>query len=446
MSAVVVEESEMKTSHGGKLPRAVFLIQFFAVGLGYLLYTFNRTAFPIGLKNISASLGFSVIEMSTLGTIFLVGQGLIGIPAGFWNSTKGRRGITYRTNAIMLIGTVGTGVMSLVLSYLALNFPLTLTYRILFGIFEGMFNISVYSFAGSALPERRAFVNMCLGFFYAAGAMLGPWVFSQILAAAPADSGWRFGLSIFGAVSIILGVLIFSAMTILLYRTKSSAVPAEAMQRERAAPSESAVNVLKDVLSRKSLWKGLVIHALNLFTMWDFIGGMPSIMARYQHRDVLFIGAVFGLGFGLTSAVSPLFGLLADKFGRRLVVLILGTADIVALYLLIFHPMGQWVTTLLAFVVGVGVNSVYFMGYTLAQDGVPLYRVPIATGIAGAMGYLIAGFAGPLHGWVSMLTNWQTACVVIMIIPQILAVVAALSFLPGIAQWKQLRREGKAIA
>jgi MFS family permease len=443
MSAVLVESGK-SVSHDGKLPGTLFLVQFLAVGLGYLLYTFNRTAFPIGLKNISASLGFSVIEMSTLGTIFLVGQGIIGIPAGFWNNTQGRRGITYRTNTIMLIGTVGTGVMSLVLSYLALNFPLTLTYRILFGIFEGMFNISVYSFAGSALPERRAFVNMCLGFFYAAGAMLGPWVFSQILAAAPADSGWRFGLSVFGAVSIVIGVVIFSAMTILLYRTRSSA-SLQTVQQESDLPSESATEVLKDVLSRKSLWKGLAIHALNLFTMWDFIGGMPSIMAQHQHRDVLFIGAVFGLGFGLTSAVSPVFGLLADRFGRRLVVLILGTADIVALYLLIFHPMGQWVTTLLAFVVGVGVNSVYFMGYTLAQDGVPNYRVPIATGIAGAMGYLIAGFAGPIHGWVSTVANWQTACVVIMIIPQILAVAAALAFLPGIAKWKQLRREGKAI-
>jgi MFS family permease len=444
MSAVLVESGK-SVSHDGKLPGTLFLVQFLAVGLGYLLYTFNRTAFPIGLKNISVSLGFSVIEMSTLGTIFLVGQAIIGIPAGFWNNTNGRRGITYRTNMIMLIGTVGTGVMSLVLSYLALNFPLTLTYRILFGIFEGMFNISVYSFAGSALPERRAFVNMCLGFFYAAGAMLGPWVFSQILAAAPADSGWRFGLSVFGTVSIVIGVVIFSAMTILLYRTRSSA-SMQTVQQESDLPSESVTEVLKDVFSRKSLWKGLAIHALNLFTMWDFIGGMPSIMAQHQHRDVLFIGAVFGLGFGLTSAVSPVFGLLADRFGRRLVVLTLGTADIVALYLLIFHPMGQWVTTLLAFVVGVGVNSVYFMGYTLAQDGVPNYRVPIATGIAGATGYLIAGFAGPIHGWVSTVTSWQTACVVIMIIPQVLAVAAALAFLPGIAKWKQLHREGKAIA
>lgn len=419
-----------------RLPKAIFALQFICVGLGYLLYTFNRTAFPIGLKAISGSLGFTVLQASTLGTIFLVGQGIIGIPAGFLNQGgAGARGVTQRTAAVMLLGTVGTGVMSLVLSFLAFNYPLTVAYRILFGVFEGLFNISVYSFAATAWPERRAFVSTLLGFFYATGAMLGPLVFSSILATSHTDSGWRYGLSVFGISTIVIGCIIFAMLTAMLIRQKKN-MPKQFVAAITEVPRESVSAVLKDVFRSPGLYKGLMIHILNLFTMWAFIGGFPYLMEHYQGRNVAFTGLVFGIGFGCTSMVSPLFGWLADTFGRRLVVLILGTADMIALYLITFYRFDVVTTSALAFVIGVGVNSMYFLGYVLAQDGVKPNRTAIATGIAGSLGYIVAGFAGPIHGLVTSITGWQTATMIVMLAPQAVATVAALKFLPSTKEWK----------
>jgi MFS family permease len=445
-SGRVTPDSESSPPAGQRLGRAMFLVQLFAVGIGYLIYTMNRTAFPIGLHNIASSLSFSVVQVGTLATIFLIGQGIIDIPAGFWNASRGKTGLTHRMNVLMLIGTAGAGVMSLFLAYLAFNYPLTLTYRILFGVFEGIFNISAYSFAGSVLPERRAFLNMCLGFFYATGAVIGPTVFSQIIASSPAEDSWRLGLSIFGIITIALGVAIFVVMAFTLRKAQRMSPIGSKMAASEPDERESTMAVLRDVLGRRAMWKGLAIHAVNLFAMWDFIGLMPTFLIQYEHKSVSFVGTVFGFGFGITSLVSPLFGLIADRYGRQIVVVSLGLIDAIALYLMLYYPLGSVATMVTVFIVGVSVNTIYFMGYTLAQDGVPNHRVPIATGLAGALGYVVAGCSGPVSGWLTGIADYRVAGLAVLVAPQLLAVVLALVFLPGIKTWQRLRREGRAIA
>jgi MFS family permease len=427
-----------------RLARSIFLVQLITVGMGYLIYSMNRSAFPIGLHSIAHSLGFSVQQVGTLATIFLLGQALIDVPAGLWNAGHGKSGVTPRMNALMLIGTAGAGATSMLLAYLAYNYPLTLTYRVLFGVFEGIFNISAYSFAGSVLPQRRAFLNNCLGFFFATGAVIGPTVFSQIIASSDPDTGWRLGLSIFGMVTIVLAVVMFIVMALTLRkmrRDQPAAIVAPVAQHER----ESMRAAFLDVARRGSMWKGLAIHAVNLISYWEFSGLMPTFLIQYQHKSVGFVGVVFGFGFGLTSLVSPLFGWIADRYGRQPVVAALGIVDAIGLYVLLNHPAGQAVTMIVVFVIGVGLNTLYFMGYTLAQDGVPNHRVAIATGFAGALGYLVASGAGPVSGWLTGIADYRLAGTIELIGPQIVVAVLALVFLPGVKAWQRMKKEGPLI-
>ncbi|MBN3801528.1 MFS transporter [Paraburkholderia sp. Ac-20336] len=428
-----------------RLARSIFLVQLVTVGIGYLIYSMNRSAFPIGLHSIAKSLGFSVQQVGTLATIFLLGQALIDVPAGLWNAGHGKAGVTPRMNALMLIGTAGAGATSMLLAYFAYNYPLTLSYRVLFGVFEGIFNISAYSFAGSVLPQRRAFLNNCLGFFFATGAVIGPTVFSQIIATSDENTGWRLGLSIFGAVTIVLAVVMFIVMALTLKKMWRDQPAAKAASQAKQRNSETTAAAFLDVARRGSMWKGLAIHAVNLISYWEFSGLMPTFLIQYQHKSVGFVGVVFGFGFGLTSLVSPLFGWIADRYGRQVVVATLGIVDAIGLYVLLNHPAGQAMTMVVVFIIGVGLNTLYFMGYTLAQDGVPNHRVAIATGFAGAIGYLVASGAGPVSGWLTGIADYRLAGTIELIGPQIVVAILAIVFLPGIRTWQRMKKDGPLI-
>jgi nitrate/nitrite transporter NarK len=90
-------------------------------------------------------------------------------------------------------------------------------------------------------------------------------------------------------------------------------------------------------------------------------------------------------------------GWVADRYGRRVVVAALGIIDAIGLYVLLNHPAGQIATMIVVCIVGVGLNTLHFRCYALAQDRVSNHRVAIATGFAGAIGYLVAGCAGPIY-------------------------------------------------
>lgn len=423
------------------LTRKVFLIQLMVVGVGYLLYAMNRSAFPIGLASLGKTLGFGAQQLGILATIFLLGQTLVDIPAGLWASGHGHAGVSRRMNKMMAFGTAGAGLTSILLAFLALNFPLTILYRVLFGVSEGVFNICVYAFAGSALPQRRAFLNTVMGFFYAAGSVIGPTVFSRIIDASSPNRGWRIGLLAFGLVTIVVAVVLFVVMSTTLGKL---ARDLPALETESVKP-EGTMEALRDVIRRGSMWKGLSIHAVNLISYWEFSGLMPSFLIQYQHKSVSVVGLLFGLGFGMTSLVSPLIGLVADRFGRQVVVITLGVVDAIGLYLLLNHPTSNAATMAIVFVVGVGLNTLYFTGYTLAQDGVPNDRVAIATGFAGAVGYLVASCAGPISGWLTTVWDYRFAGAIELVLPQVIIVSLAIAFLPGPKAWAQLKKDGPLI-
>ena len=428
------------------LVRRAFYLQLATVGIGYLIYAMNRSAFPVGLSSIGNSLGFTAFQVGTLATVFLLGQALIDVPAGVWNEAS-RRGVTNRTAVLMFIGTAGSGLSSIAFAVFAMNFPSTVLFRVLFGVAEGLFNVCVYAFAGSVLPSRRGLMTTLLGFFFSAGSMIGPIAFSSVISNSSSDEGWRTGLLIFGAVTIVIGVVLFviqiaSIRYNLKHRTGPVSAPdaeSETPQEEDEAPAESFLESLRAIVRRKAMWAGLSIHAINLIAYWEFSGLLPSIMIDHQHKSVGFVGFLFGTGFGLTSMLSPVLGWIADLFGRRVVVVACATVNVVCLIFLITVDVHPVLTFLLTFLSGVGLNTLYFFGYALAQDGVPLRRVAVATGLAGALGYLVASAVGPVAGLLTEQVGYQTSALALLVIPEVAVVLLAMRFLPGIAQWRAQR-------
>src|SRR5579875_239918 len=76
--------------------------QFLWIGLGMVVYTSCRVGFPVGLNAMGKDLHFSAFQASVLGTMFLLGQAIIDIPAGYWVDRFDRK-------RVLITGLVGLG-------------------------------------------------------------------------------------------------------------------------------------------------------------------------------------------------------------------------------------------------------------------------------------------------------------------------------------------------
>lgn len=179
-----------------KIPKILWF-QLFLLAIGYAFYSANRLSFGVGLKAVAASLSLTAVQLGTIGTIFTLGQALIDIPAGYLADRFGRK-------RMLIFGMVGLGCMTACVTTSA-SFVGAAFWRVCFGIFEGCWNIVMYSVAGSIFPAARAMLNGLMMTFYSIGAYVGPTYYGWSL---ERTGEWSIGLTHMGFVTVIFGLLL----------------------------------------------------------------------------------------------------------------------------------------------------------------------------------------------------------------------------------------------
>ena len=174
----------MEQKNPFKMPRVLWF-QLFLLALGYAFYSANRLSFGVGLKAVAASLSLTAVQLGTIGTIFTLGQALIDIPAGYLADRFGRK-------RMLIFGMVGLGCMTTCVTTSA-SFAGAALWRVCFGIFEGCWNIVMYSVAGSIFPAARAMLNGLMMTFYSIGAYVGPTYYGWSL---ERTGDWSLGLGL----------------------------------------------------------------------------------------------------------------------------------------------------------------------------------------------------------------------------------------------------------
>jgi len=79
--------------------------QFLLLGIGMIGYTICRAGFPVGLAAMGKQFQWTAFEVGILSTIFLLGQAIIDIPAGYWADTWDRK-------RVIFIGLFGLGLFT----------------------------------------------------------------------------------------------------------------------------------------------------------------------------------------------------------------------------------------------------------------------------------------------------------------------------------------------
>ena len=395
----------------------IILLQLLLLGVAFCFYSINRFSFPIGLKDIGATYQFSAIQISTLGTAFLLGQGLIDIPTGYLADKFNRR-------LLFFISVFGMGATVIGFVLFTTGFFTALFWRVAFGCTEGIFNICLFALAGMILPKRRAFLNNLMGAFYGIGGILGPTVYGLL---NKSTGQWQLPLEMIAVATIAWAFVLLAFL-----RISDKNIPVLAFQKTHAPVGETFFGALNKLVRIPAMWKALTIPLLNLISQWGYGGLGAYLLITVKHVDVLFAGTVIALAFGLGPLVAPFFGYIADRLGRKYVIVTLSVILIIGLYVLFASDIVSHPALLVAaFCVGVGTHTIYWLGYTVVQDAVPPVYIGFATGITGGLGYLLASSTGFLIGIITHSFGYSAAVWIVLIAPEILVALCALLFLPA---------------
>jgi len=389
--------------------------QFLCLGLGMVCYTICRSGFPVGLAAMGKEFQWTPFEAGVLATIFLLGQALIDIPAGYWVDRLDRK-------AVIFIGLFGLGLFTCLVT-LATGFWSAFLYRVLFGVMEGAYNIAQFAVAGSILPGNRALVNGLTQVFYGFGNYGGQTLVGTLLKAHPGF--WQLPLWWLGGISMAYAVVslgLFRRQYLRRYETGNEMT------------QHGFGRTLWLVVRNRRVWMALVIHACNMIPNWAVLGLGNYMFIQYRHYDPSFSAYVFGVGFGIGGPLVPLGTYWADRIGRRPVVCAFGLWTAASAFLLFYVAPPTWIMVLPSIALAFGINGLYTLGYTITQDAVAsasMSGIGIATGIAGGFGYLLAMLSGPLVGTLIPLLGPLWSINLVVIGCELLVVVFAFWFLKG---------------
>lgn len=387
-----------------QVPKVIWL-QLFLLALGYAFYSANRLAFGVGLKAVAGQLALSAVQIGTLGTIFTLGQALIDIPAGYIADRFGRK-------RMLIMGMLGISITTMLVTT-AGSFFEAAAWRFLFGATEGIWNIVMYSVAGSIFPAARAMLNGLMMTFYSVGAYVGPSYYGWSLGAT---GSWQSGLLTMGITTLVFALL-------LIWGFK-----ARYTDQSKDIKQTHLLEALQTVGRSRVVWLGVLIQILNIVPYWGFASMGPYLFMTYKGYTAADAGQFFGIIYGIGGLSSVVLGYFADHFGRKPTILFLAALNTLCA-VLIFHVIPQSSETLLYIVgglMGIGLHAIYVLGYTVGQDGVKPHQIGLATGIIGASSYFLSFFSGPLMGYLTKAYGYLMALDIVVVAFEAILIVVAL--------------------
>ena len=274
------------------------------------------------------------------------------------------------------LGTIACG--------LAPNYVFLLAARSLAGAFGGVLGALILAIIGDTIPgERRGQAMGIVSTSFSMAATLGVPFGLQLAT----WFSWHAPFLLLGGIAVLNTLLIFFVVPVLNRHLVEG--------RPRIQP----VKLLSDILHNKNQMRALAFTFLLMLSQFSVIPFLsPSLVANVGFReDQLFW--VYLVGGGATIVTSPLVGVMADRFGKKLVFAIAGACLMVPV-LIITHlgpapvPLVLIVTTLF-FVCG---NARFIPAFALITSTAGQRTRGSFMSINSSVQQIASGFAAFLSG------------------------------------------------
>ena len=366
-------------------PKAAVLM-FLLILVAYSVNAMDRQVFPVLLTEVRTEYGFGLPAAGLQSTLFALGMGLTGIPAGMALRKLSRKNV-------IIIGTI---IFSLAtgLTVVSFGFWDMVFWRVLSGVGEALQLVAILTVASHAFPKRRGVAIGSVNVAFAAGSLIGP---NLGVAIQNSFDTWRAPLIAYALIGGVAAFLVWTAV-------RSAFTERDAGQQQ----TTSYVGGATSFFSRNPMILAVITLLFGLID-FGFIGMYASYMRDFLGFSQADAAIAVGLA-GLAAFASPLGGLLVDRVTPRAAIAwlsLLQTGCGVALFL---GPGNlPWQATW-SFLFGLIASSGLYVGLAAclvkSMDSTYASR---ASGLFTSSIYLGAGFAGLVFGMLVDAAGWQAA-------------------------------------
>jgi len=368
-------------------------------------YAYNWFDVGPALPSIGTTFAVGPAEWGVLVAAFLVGAGLLQVPAGLLARRYGARSVSLLGVGILAVGSAACAA--------APTFAVLLALRAVAGVGAALFFSPAIGLVGSLYPPGRR--GIPVGIFssaFSVGAALGIVGTSFLLPLL----GWQLSLLVGG---VVLGVPSVASLVL---------VPRTVGGPPRAP--RSATSRLPAALRFRGAWAvGIAFVGLEgaTFATGQFIVPWGEAIEGWS----IGLAGVVGMMFILPSVVGgPIGGRVAERYANHRTQFVVATA--VGAGMLAVLPWAGLVVALVAgcvFAVSYGV--IYAVMYVIPQfwREVPTEEIPLAIGLLNSIqlagGAGVSALFGAIVGGVSYAVAWEVLVVLT------LATLGALVLLPA---------------
>ena len=366
--------------------------------LAYFLNAMDRQVFPVILPDVREALGVTSSQVGLLATIFTLGMGLAGIPAGYLTDRWGRKNMIL---AGLVLFSVTTALQAVAVSWFDMA-----AYRVISGIGEGIQNAALFAAAGSYFHRNRGLAIGTLAAAYGIGAFTGPAV-GQLL--VEVTGRWQTPLLVFG----VFGAVVFIAVA---FGVPRAAAEYGADTKDVARAGEMGV-VASDRLFNRAVVCAAVAAAGAGFALNAWLGLYPTFL-RTAHGFTPSQASVTASMFGVGALAAIFGGYLADRTSQRMLNVI-GLTGLMVTGVLIFSTSApQGVQMLLTLFMGVSFTGVIYTNTSaLMQRNVAPALVGRAQGVFLASLYIPASVSGYVFARLVDVVGWTAGGALVIVIP-----------------------------
>lgn len=382
------------------------LAMFGLLLLIYVLMVADRFLISMLAVDIRGSLGLTVRDSITLATMFTLGLGISGVPAGQLIQKYSRK-------SVVLAGLILLSASTLLFTQ-AVGFKSMFVFIVIQGVGMGFLATSLFSLSTSYFHKSRAAALGIVNLSFGLGSIFGHWipgVLRDRYFETWQDSAWHVPMYIFGAVGVGLVVAVF-----IFIRPWFSEVQAPKKVIQDSGGADNWNNFNTKLL--------IVMSALYGMVIYGYLGSYPSFLRTVAGFSASQVGAAV-LWFGIGGMTSYYGGKLGDKFTTKSV-LFVACLILAGVTLFLYNENhSEFIYKLLATLVGVfGAAIVYTnlagghvkaLKRSLTGKGSGLFVTSVYGGAAVAglsMGSLIENFGWAVAGQVQL----SGICVVIAVL------------------------------
>ncbi len=382
------------------------LAMFGLLLLIYVLMVADRFLISMLAVDIRGTLNLTVSDSITLATMFTLGLGISGVPAGQLIQRFSRK-------SVVLAGLILLSLSTLLFTQ-AVGFKSMFVYIVLQGVGMGFLATSLFSLSTSYFHKNRAAALGIVNLSFGLGSIFGHWipgVLRDYYFETWGDLAWRAPMYIFGGIGV--GLIVAVAIFIRPWFSEVQA-PKKVVQGSGGADNWKNFNTILLI----------VMSGLYGMVIYGYLGSYPSFLRTVAGLTATQVGTAV-LWFGIGGMASYYGGKLGDKFTTKSVLCVCSLI-LAGITLFLYNENNSvFMYKLLATMVGVfGAAIIYTnlagghvkaLKRSLTGKGSGLFVTSVYGGAAVAglsMGHLIENYGWTAAGQIQI----SGLCVVIAIL------------------------------